>query len=133
MGNQQRARFRRGFLAIEDWLGGLDGRTIAGLAMLLMGLSVAMYPNFSAVSALAHLGISPKVTALLLVSGGGVVLRWPNSRWYTLCLIPLALYFAGVVYHYGAVAPESSATPIVVVGALMLYAVVAGVRNGRVG
>lgn len=133
MAGEPKRRLKRGFLAIEDWLGGLDGRTIAGLCMLLMGLSAAMSPEFSAILALSHLGLAPRAMALWLAFSGGLILRWPRSRWYTMLIAPLAMYFAGTVYYYGAMAPHSSATPIVVVGFLLLYAVVAGVRDGRVG
>jgi hypothetical protein len=122
---------RKGFVVFALAMRKVEGRTLTGLFLLVMGVTIAMYPSFSAAGQLAGIGISPKLLAIMMAVSGGLILRWPDTRYYILLTFPFVLYVWGNINWVNNLGALGSLTPVVTTVFLFLFMVIAEARDGR--
>lgn len=122
---------RKGFVTFALGWRKVEGRTLAGLLLLVMGVTIAMFPNFSAAGELAALGVSPRLLAIMMTVSGGFILRFPGTRYYVLLLFPFVLYVWGNINWVGHLGPLGSFAPVVTTVFLFLFMAMAGECRGR--
>lgn len=89
-------------LWIEKQLTLLDARTIVGLSLLALGASIVARPDVGTAATIGAFGISPVAFGYGALLAGGIILRFPGTRAYTLLLLPLLFYVGafGAFLHY---------------------------------
>lgn len=107
----------------------IDGRSLMGLMMIVLAMAILGAPDVGAASSLAGAGVSPKGFAYVCGVLGALILRDPHTKFFTLMLMPLAIYVAAFL-HYATIHPEAaSGAPLAWYITLLIFALKAG-REG---
>lgn len=103
-------RVTRGMEGISAAFQRIDQRAIVALMFLVLALvmvSTAPGESLGTVQWLHQHGLSPRGYGFLLVAVGGIILRWPRSRFYGVLTLAFLPYVIGTVGYVatGAINP----------------------------
>lgn len=113
----------------EALLGVIDGKTAVALMMVFLAMGIVSAPDAGAAASLAAFGISPKGFGYGCGLAAGIILRFPNTRFYTLLISPLALYIVAFADYLGK-QPVVSVAPLAWYLGFMFLALKVGQKGG---
>jgi peptidoglycan/LPS O-acetylase OafA/YrhL len=114
-------KLAKGMAGLSSAYDRMDQRAIVGLAFLAIAfILVGATPFETQTGTLYWLhthGLSPRGYGIALALVGGVILRWPRSRFYGVLTLPFLVYVAGTVGYV----MDGGINPIPAVLYIVLY------------
>ena len=107
----------------------IDAKTAVALMMVALAMGIASAPEAGAAASLAAFGISPRGFAYGCGLAAGLILRFPNTHFYTLLISPLIVYIVAFADYLGK-QPNVCMAPLAWYLGFMYLALKAGQKEG---
>lgn len=101
------------YLSAELLLAQVDPRVLIGFTMVLMAVIMSGSPATGTTGYIAQVGVNPQHYAILLALCGCLILRWPQSRWFTPLTFPFMFYLIAA-WGYISTQPTLSFIPVII-------------------
>lgn len=114
-------------LGIDTALRRLDMKSATGLALVILGMLIIIYPDQGTVARIVHYGGSSWGYGITSIIFGMYLFRNPDTRAYALLISPIVLYIAGFVELIWSV--YGIPTPLVIYFLCGLYLLKESIRR----